>query len=189
MTPEVVFIPYSDLTLEIAKQLVYLAFLSWPSNKNDVELDQAAEELIKRHRPAHIEKPAGFAMVTDNGIAVARAEFFPRVVKFGNRKITLMALGGVCSHPEKRGFGYGKMVVEYIFGFVDKELYPATLFQTTEEVHPFYEKLGAKRISNPIINSTAKEPAKCPFWDDAIMMYSPHFEWPEGTIDLLGPGY
>ena len=54
---------------------------------------------------------------------------------------------------------------------------------------PFYEKLGACVIENAIINSLAENPKESPFKDSVIMRYPSSGEWPEGEIDLRGPGY
>ena len=56
-------------------------------------------------------------------------------------------------------------------------------------MRPFYEKLGASTIDNPIINSLADDRHASPFWDRVIMRYPSTGTWPEGEIDLRGPGY
>jgi hypothetical protein len=56
-------------------------------------------------------------------------------------------------------------------------------------VRPFYERLGACAVANTFVDSLAEDPRGNPFWDDVVMRYPPREGWPEGEIDLLGPGY
>jgi len=101
----------------------------------------------------------------------------------------VMALAGVCSAPDRRGQGLGKAVVQASLGLVDGGVYQVSLFQTSRKVFPFYEKLGARLVTNRIVNSLAPDPAANPFWDEVAMSYPASVPWPEGPIDLLGPGY
>ena len=75
------------------------------------------------------------------------------------------------------------------FDLVDNGTYPFSLFQTTENVKSFYEQLGAVRIHNRFINSTAEDPVANPFWSPVIMRYPAKPGWPDGEIDLKGPGW
>ena len=74
------------------------------------------------------------------------------------------------------------------FHTVDEGSFPVSLFQTSFGVQAFYEKIGACLVSNPVVNSLGDTPGN-PFWDDVAMRYPASAEWPEGTIDLRGPGY
>lgn len=114
------------------------------------------------------------------------------------QRLTILALREVCSHPEARGRGFGKAVVRSAFARVDEGAFPFSLFQTSRKNQGFYEKLGARRIEARIVNSRAPEdpddrmggdPEANPFWDEIAMVYPAATPWPEGTIDLLGPGY
>ncbi|MFW6061747.1 MAG: hypothetical protein ACOC93_02960, partial [Planctomycetota bacterium] len=63
------------------------------------------------------------------------------------------------------------------------------LFQTSDEVRGFYEKLGAGPVHKPIVNSFAEDPQANPFRDDVVLCYPADYPWPPGAIDLRGPGY
>ncbi len=83
----------------------------------------------------------------------------------------------------------GALVVRLVFDLVDQGAFAFSLFQTTPEVRPFYERLGAAVIDNPIVNSLADDVHESPFWDRVIMRYPSGLGWPVGEIDLRGPGY
>ena len=121
----------------------------------------------------------------------AVAMWFPRVVKTANGPLRVLALAGVCSAPELRGRGLGRRVVREAFGAVDRGEYAVALFQTP--VPEFYAKLGARPVPNVFGNSRFKVgdrgTAERPWWDPHVMIYPAPFPWPEGPIDLLGPGY
>ncbi len=101
----------------------------------------------------------------------------------------MAALARVGSLPEYRGQGLGALVVRAAFAPVDAGIFRGSLFQTTSDVRPFYEKLGAASVDNRIVNSLADDPEANPFWSPEIMRYPAHIHWPAGTIDLRGPGY
>ena len=83
----------------------------------------------------------------------------------------------------------GEKVVLAVFDLVDRRIFPYSLFQTSPEVRPFYEKLGAAVIENPIINSFSEDLHASPFWDRVVMRYPKTGDWPDGEIDIRGPGY
>ena len=136
---------------------------------------------------------------------VAYALVFPRMVAVestdGERtEMTVLALSKVVADPTIRGQGLGRLIVEGAFKGVDEGDFPFALFQTTEQVQPFYERLGAVLVENRIVNSLSTgtprspTPEANPFWDGVVMRYpadkgSGGEEWPTGTIDLLGEGY
>jgi GNAT superfamily N-acetyltransferase len=103
--------------------------------------------------------------------------------------MNILGLAGVFSVPEARGKGLGRTVVRAAFELVDRGDFPYCLFQTSKAVRGFYESLGACAVSNRITNGLTEQPDVCPFWDDVIMRYPSQGDWPEGTIDLCGPGY
>jgi hypothetical protein len=79
--------------------------------------------------------------------------------------------------------------VRAIFDLVDHGPFEHSLFQTSHQVRPFYEKLGAGLVTNPIVDSLAADPSVNPFWDEVVMRYPAVKHWPEGEIDLRGPGF
>lgn len=59
------------------------------------------------------------------------------------------------------------------------------MFETA--IPAFYERLGARRLAKDlVVNSTGNQVA---FEDDFVMVFPETKPWPEGTIDLQGPGY
>ena len=103
--------------------------------------------------------------------------------------MTIVALAQVCTDPAERGRKLGQAVVRAVFDLVDHGPFPHSLFQTSHQVRPFYDKLGAGLVTNPIFNSLGDDPDKNPFWDEVAMRYPAAKHWPEGEIDLRGPGW
>jgi len=111
-------------------------------------------------------------------------------------------LAKVCTDSTCRKKGLGATVVRAVFDLVDqKGVAPKeqqevrqkdfrfALFQTTCEVQPFYEKLGACTVDNPVVNSQSDNPKDSPFWNGVVMRYPASEGWPTEEIDLQGPGY
>lgn len=88
------------------------------------------------------------------------------------------------------GARYGRAVVEAALGRLhdlDLEGRGVThcLFETA--IPAFYERLGARQLAKDlVINSTGDGVA---FEDEFVMVFPKSKPWPEGTIDLRGPGY
>lgn len=127
---------------------------------------------------------------------VATACTFAREIRTPRGLLTVQALAGVCSAPERRGDGLGVAITRAAFGEIDAGRFPLSLFQTN--VPDFYAKLGARIVTNPFINSRfdPADPAQIgrgtrekPWWSTHAMIYPGTFDWPEGEIDLLGLGY
>ncbi|MFA5257316.1 MAG: GNAT family N-acetyltransferase [Opitutales bacterium] len=111
------------------------------------------------------------------------AQDFPR-----RGTMELLALASVCTHPDFRCRGLGTELVRRILSLVDEGKYPAAFWQTG--VPGFYEKLGARLVTNRVRNSRHPlDPEKNPFWDPFLMIYPADAVWPEGAIDLNGLGY
>ena len=100
--------------------------------------------------------------------------------------ITVLALARVCTDPKVRGRKLGDAVVRASFELVDRGTFPFALFQTTPDVRPFYERLGAIPIDNTFVNSLAPDPKVNPFWAEVPMRYPATGDWPKGEIDLRG---
>jgi hypothetical protein len=147
---------------------------------------------ILRHRKTSAgpaERSPRYLVVRDGRQVVAVAHTFPREIRTPAGPLVIMALSGVCVAPEQRGRHFGRAVVQAAFAAVDEGHFPFALFQTTPRVRPFYEKLRACNVSNRIVNSLADDPHANPFWDGEVMRYPDTSGWPDGLIDLLGPGY
>ena len=134
------------------------------------------------------QAPRSF-LLREGGRVIAHAAIIHRTIGTAQRDLTIAGLTKVCSDPDRRGRGLGALVVRPVFELVDRQVFPFSLFQTIPEVRQFYEKLGATVVGNPIINSLADESRQSPFWDGVVMRYPSGPGWPEGEIDLRGPGY
>jgi predicted N-acetyltransferase YhbS len=128
-------------------------------------------------------------IVRDGSRVIAHAAAVPRTIGTSEGDMTIVALAQVCSDPELRGQKLGQAVVRAVFDLVDHGPYEHSLYQTSHAVRPFYEKLGAGLVTNRIVNSLGTNPEMNPFWDEIAMRYPAAKHWPEGDIDLRGPGY
>jgi len=100
---------------------------------------------------------------------VANAAALTRTVQTPEGLLTVSGLLDVATHPDTRGQGLGALVVKKVFDAVDVGTYPFCLF-ATGPARPFYEKLGACLVGNPIVNSHADaDPEANPFTDSYVM--------------------
>lgn len=121
---------------------------------------------------------------------IAHACTFPRTIVGPQGEMKILALSLVCTDPEFRGRNVGYALVREAFRPVDEGVYPFSLFQTSQRASRFYHRLGCVLVENRIIDSTADQPTQCPFKDDHVVRYpGDRAGWPEGQIDLCGPGY
>ena len=172
-----------------ARAIAELVVKTWPKPGRTVEVRM--EQLWANGRDYvgnDAQAPRNF-IVRDGDHVVAHATFVTRTIGTSEGELTVAGLARVCSDPNSRGQGLGRLVVEPVFGLVDDGSFPFSLFQTSPEVRPFYEKLGCCVVENPIVNSLGENPEECPFWDRVVMRYPKNAKWPDGKIDLLGPGY
>jgi GNAT superfamily N-acetyltransferase len=123
-------------------------------------------------------------VIAEDAQVLAHSLIFPRVISTIAGPITVGALATVFVHPDFRGRGWGVAVVKAAFDYLPEINAPLSLFQTG--VPEFYAALGARRINNRFVNGDRLEN---PFWDTCEMIYPGTAPWPEGTIDLNGPGY
>jgi predicted N-acetyltransferase YhbS len=128
-------------------------------------------------------------VVREGDRVIAHAAAWPQTIGTSQGEMTIVALAQVCTDPAARGRRLGQAVVRAVFDLVDHGPFEHSLFQTSHKVRPFYEKLGCGLVTNPIVNSLADDPTANPFWDDIAMRYPAAKPWPEGEIDLRGPGY
>jgi predicted N-acetyltransferase YhbS len=172
-----------------ARAIAELLVKVWPRPEKTVAT-RMADLLIhwKDYRGPEVEFPRSL-VVRESHRLTAHAAALPRKIGTADGDFTVMGLAQVCSDPELRGRGLGEAVVRAAFDAVDHGPFAHSLFQTSFEVRPFYEKLGACLVTNRIVNSLGDDPAKNPFWDEVVMRYPAAKPWPEGDIDLRGPGY
>lgn len=133
------------------------------------------------------QAPRSF-VVREDGKIIAHSMLIPRTINTSDGEITVAGLSRVCCYTEQRGRGLGELIVRATLEVVDTGAFPFSLFQTSHKVQAFYEKLGAVLVENTIVNSTG-EGLNPPFWDEIAMRYPSTGNWPQGEIDLLGPGY
>lgn len=161
----------------------------WPKAGRTV--DSRTADLLNNwrdYRGPETAYPRSF-VVQEAGRVIAHAGADPRTIGTTQGDMTILALARVCTDPTVRGRGLGQAVVQAAFDLVDQHAFAFALFQTNENVRPFYENLGAVTATNKFVNSLAEEPTKNPFWDTVIMRYPSTAGWPEGEIDLRGPGF
>lgn len=153
------------------------------------------ESLDEQVERAVVSEDRGFRdvfVIWEAGVALANAMVFRRTIATMDGPLDVMALAAVCSAPERRGKGLGRLVVAEAFREVDTGAYPVSLFQTG--VPNFYEKLGARLVDNGFVNSRYNPTDKhgspdAPWWEPYAMIYPATYDWPSGEIDLLGAGY
>jgi hypothetical protein len=177
------------LSQEDALAIAQLIVSIWPKPGRTV--DTMAGEMISRwqdYRGPERQHPRSF-VVRDGCRVIAHASFDPRTIGTSHGDMTVLALARVCTDPAVRGRKLGQAVVRRTFDLVDDGSFPFSLFQTTDDVQSFYDNLGAVRIHNRFVNSLADDPIANPWWSPVIMRYPSGSGWPEGEIDLRGPGY
>jgi predicted N-acetyltransferase YhbS len=177
------------LTLDQARAIGELLVQVWPKPNVTVE-DRASQQLAfgRSFSGSDGQAPRSY-VVRDSERVIAHALIFPRTILTTAGDMTIAALARVCSDPALRGRGLGEAVVQAAFAPVDAGDFPFSFYQTSHNVRPFYERLGAVLTDNPVINSLAEDPQAYPFWDEVAMRYPATGDWPAGTIDLRGPGY
>lgn len=127
-------------------------------------------------------------LLFDDEEVVATARTFRHAVGFGEDPRTataqsVIALASVCTDPARRGEGLGEAVALEALARASEDV-PA-LFQTG--VPEFYEKLGARRITNPI--STSLEGARG-FHEPEAMIFPADAPWDDDApIDLRIAGW
>jgi GNAT superfamily N-acetyltransferase len=152
--------------------------------------DRAAQQLAlgRQYHGPDQHAPRALVVIEEDRV-VAHASVFPREIGTTSGDMLIGGLARVCTDPAMRGRGLGEAVVRAAFRLVDEGVFPFLLFQTKPQVRSFYEKLGAVCVHNQIINSLGVDLSANPFWDEAVMRYPAHGDWPSGVIDLRGPGY
>jgi len=172
-----------------ARAIAELLCSIWPKPGRTVET-RVAEMLSQwqDYRGPESQRPRSF-LVREGGRVVAHASAYPRTIVTSAGDMTVLALARVCTDPAVRGRRLGEAVTRAAFGLVDHGPFPFALFQTSEAVRPFYERLGAVTVENRFINSLAADPTARPWWDTVIMRYPAKPGWPAGEIDLRGPGW
>mmetsp|Transcript_28389 Transcript_28389/g.33615 ORF Transcript_28389/g.33615 Transcript_28389/m.33615 type:complete len:211 (+) Transcript_28389:15-647(+) len=188
--------------LEGCCELWSIAFAKPGRDKNSVMTERLKEinevdERIKNFSCEEVWHVIWESCEGSNRIVAAARTFSRMMLLSDGTKRSIFGLAHVASHPEKRGLGLGKTLVQAALCRINdsnlKEEEACFLFQSSSP--DFYTKLGARVLPSEeyhCINSTgfgsdAKRIAG--FWDPAILIYPSNSEIPKGDIDLLGPGY
>jgi predicted N-acetyltransferase YhbS len=177
------------LTEPEARAIAELLCVVWP--KPDRTVDTRTAQLLGEWRDQsgpEEQHPRSF-VIREHGRVIAHSGVFPRTIGTTDGEITILALARVCTDPALRGRHLGEAVVRESFQLVDDGTFPWSVYQTSHKVRPFYERFGACQVPNRIVNSQAEDPTANPFWDEIVMRYPDRPGWPEGEIDLRGPGY
>ncbi|MCC6492360.1 MAG: GNAT family N-acetyltransferase [Pirellulales bacterium] len=176
-------------TTEQARSIGELIHQTWLKPHLTAD-DRAAQQLALGRQYSEAAEHGPLAMViVEQGRVVAHASVQPRTLRTQRGKMTVGGLARVCTAADRRGAGLGEAVVRAAFELVDRGAFPFLLFQASQRVQAFYEKLGAVGVLNRVVNSLADDPTASAFWDDLVLRYPAGGEWPPGVIDLQGPGY
>ncbi len=166
----------------------------WPRpDRGPVERAEQVMRVGRDYDGPASQEPISFIVWQEDEV-VAHALTFGRTVQTSGGGLTVMGLAMVAADPACRGQGLGAGIVKAAFERVDSGVFPFALFQTSNEVQSFYERLGCQRVENRIVNSLSEgDPGENPFWDDLVMRYPSQQTggdaWPTGDIDLCGRGY
>lgn len=181
--------PHAELTDEQALAIGTLMVKTWPRPEKDAAFRARQMQSLAAMPCPSPATSSRSLVICEGDRVVAHASMQPREIETSRGKLWVLGLAGVCTDPTVRGHGLGKRIARAALGMIDDGLVEFSLFQTSHEVRPFYERLGCCLVENPITDSTAQDPSACPFWDDVVMRYPAAGDWPEGEIDLLGKGY
>jgi len=179
----------NTLTETEARAIGELLATIWPNPEKPVEVrTRQMLEMVQGYQGAAAQAPRSF-VIREQGRVIAHSAVIPRTIGTDAGEITIAGLLRVCTDPDQRSRGLGALVVRPVFELVDEGIFPFSLYQTSPQVKPFYEKLGACVVANKIVNSLGEDPQTSPFWDSVAMRYPSTGQWPSGEIDLRGPGY
>ena len=117
---------------------------------------------------------------------VSHVEIVERVVLVGNEKLSVGGIGGVVTKPHCRHRGYTSSIMKVAQKHLSETLnLKFGLLMCDDAVTPFYEKLGWKVISGPLVY---EQPCGQVAFEDIVMAYSDRNKsFPEGLIDAQGP--
>lgn len=172
-------------TREQVRSIVDLLNRVWPDPRRGV--GELVEDFIRRSRLPE-RAPNERVVIWEGTRPLALADSYGRRIITSAGELEVQALNSVCVDPDFRGLGLGREAVLAAFARIGRGDFPLALFQTG--VPQFYEKLGARRVSNRFINRRHPEdPRANPWWEANVMIYPGNAPWPEGVIDLNGNGY
>jgi len=192
MEPEAILsnVANQELRPKLLLQMHQLWSTIWNDRNEPIPTEDQSDALWKdwnqNGRP--MEEHFHCIHIEDRLIALART-FYREVLMPDKTRLQVLALAGVCSHPDFRNLGLGVKVVRAAFERTQKEPVSCCLFQTG--VPGFYKKLGAQEVSNNFVNSHDNEyPTQNPWREPHVMIYPQITDWPnQGKVDLQGKAY
>ncbi len=189
LTMQIETLDARTLTDADAHAIGELLAIVWPNPEKSAAFRmQQMLDMGRGYTGTDAQAPRSF-VIREAGKVIAHSAILPRTIGTSQGEMIIAGLARVCADPDQRGRGLGALVAKAALDVVDSGAFSCSLFQTTPKVRPFYEKMGACVVENKIINSLGEDPQASPFNDEVIMSYPSGGEWPEGEIDLRGPGY
>ena len=174
-------VPARSLSSTLLRKGMTLNALVWPVK---VPVNRRVEKRQRESRQdSEVMSQMTWHFIREGGAIIAMARTFRRVItEVSGQHFPVLALAGVCTHPHQRGRGLGRAVVWAAWSLLQADLH-VCFFQTG--VPAFYERMGARTVTNLICDSTGARG----FWDPHAMIYPATAAWPAGELDLLGGGW
>jgi len=190
--PAIECLEYGSISPADARALAELQVATWPP-QDPAAIPQAIEDSTASllHPVRHLPPNASFTLPYAGPAGQRPAHLLPprgRPAAFTVARLPTShshtawppdrdgAGSGLYGHAA-RGRGLGAILMRETFKLVDSGEFSCSLFQTC--VPSFYERLGARVITNRIVNSLGADPEARPFWDPTIMVYPKTYDWPE----------
>jgi len=183
-------VPSKELTPKLLLQMERLWTLIWNDGTQELPTEKDTEELWNRWFETPRPNSEIYHCIHSGEQLAALCRTFLRKITFPNKQqVTVLALAGVCSHPDLRGRGLGRLVVEQAFRRTENPNIHACLFQTG--IPSFYQQWGASEVHCDFRNSLNKNDSEeNPWWEDHVMVYPGSCQWPQkGAVDLIGSAY
>lgn len=178
-----------SMTDEQHRLIATLLCKIWPKPGRTVETRVERQKMLAASYDGPDQTAPRSLVILEGSRLVAHAALVCRTVQTTAGEQTVAGLAQVCTDPSVRGAGLGVRIVRAALAPIDAGDFPLALFQTTDDVQPFYERLGARRVDNRFINSCGEDPEADAFWESVQMIYPGEAPWPSGIVDLRGPGY
>ena len=120
-----------------------------------------------------------------DGIVVSHAGILERTVEVNGQPVRVGGISGVWTLPEHRGSGLGSAVMRAAAAFLRDDLRAEFgLLICRDEVRPFYERLGWKPVTGPLVFDQPSGKITWPL--TTMILPCSQSEWPEGVVDLRG---
>ena len=189
MTYSVQVFQEPDLTPKQVRSMIELLCLVWP-NQQRTPAEATAQFLEWQKTPLPSLHKLHYLIFDEHEQAIAHSRGQLRAMFTPKGALEVMALGGVCSHPNKRRYGLGTAVVRAAFSRVDDGTFPVSVFQTP--MVDFYRGLGAAVCENNTwVDRQNKDNPNAHPWEpgETLMYYPAAYDWPSGEIDINGGQY